>query len=73
VAKTHAGDFGNLTVDASGKGALHTVVPGLTLSRAPVAVAGHAMVLHEKADDFSQPVGNAGGRIGCGVITMTGR
>jgi hypothetical protein len=28
------------------------------------------VVLHEKADDFGQPTGNAGGRIGCGTIQL---
>jgi Cu-Zn family superoxide dismutase len=28
--------------------------------------------VHEKADDFGQPTGNAGGRVGCGVIAVTG-
>ncbi len=32
-------------------------------------VIGHAVVVHEKVDDFqTQPTGNAGGRVGCGVI-----
>jgi Cu-Zn family superoxide dismutase len=73
IAKTHAGDFGNIVVDANGKGALHTVVPGLLLSHGDASVAGRAFVLHEKADDFSQPVGNAGARIGCGPIIITGK
>ncbi len=73
IAKTHAGDFGNITVDSTGKGALHTVVPGLAISHGDAAVAGRAFVLHEKADDFSQPTGNAGGRIGCGPIIITGK
>jgi len=30
------------------------------------------VILHEKVDDFSQPVGNAGGRIACGSIVLTG-
>jgi Cu-Zn family superoxide dismutase len=29
------------------------------------------VILHEKEDDFGQPTGNAGGRIGCGVIHST--
>ena len=38
---------------------------------APHAVAGRAFILHEKQDDFGQPTGNAGGRIGCGKIDTT--
>ncbi len=73
VAKTHAGDFGSLTIDAKGQGTLHAVIPGLQLSKGDMPVAGRAFVLHEKADDFSQPTGNAGGRIGCGTIIITGK
>ena len=31
-------------------------------------ILGHGVVIHEKADDFGQPVGNAGGRLAVGVI-----
>ncbi|MBI2167628.1 MAG: superoxide dismutase family protein, partial [Candidatus Omnitrophica bacterium] len=46
------------------------VVPGLTLKEGEYAVAGRALILHEKEDDFGQPTGNAGGRIACGVIQL---
>ena len=32
------------------------------------SILGHAVIVHEKVDDWSQPVGNAGGRVACGVI-----
>ena len=34
----------------------------------PHSILGHGVVVHEKADDFGQPVGNAGGRLAVGVI-----
>ncbi len=68
----HAGDLGNITVGADGKATLEAVIPGVTLAAGPYTVGGRAVVLHEKVDDFSQPVGNAGGRIGCGPIVLTG-
>jgi Cu-Zn family superoxide dismutase len=70
IDKTHAGDFGNIVIGSDGKGVLSAVIPGLTLSYGPASVAGRAFILHEKADDFSQPAGNAGNRIACGPILI---
>lgn len=66
----HAGDFGNIEVAADGTGTLKTVISGLTLTGEKYNVEGKAVILHEKEDDFTQPTGNAGGRIGCGVIIL---
>jgi Cu-Zn family superoxide dismutase len=64
----HGGDLGNITVDNSGKGVLDVVVYGLSLDGSD-GVVGRAIVVHEKVDDLhSDPAGNSGGRIGCGVI-----
>jgi len=73
ISKTHAGDFGSITVTTEGIGSLHVVVPGLALTKGDTPVAGRAFVLHEKPDAFTQPVGNAGGRIACGPIVITGK
>ena len=66
----HAGDMGNVEVDAKGNGALTVFMPGLTLSEGMHSVARRSVILHEKADDFGQPTGNAGGRIACGIIDV---
>jgi Cu-Zn family superoxide dismutase len=66
--KRHAGDFGNLQADASGKAHLELTVDNITISGEKNPVLGHAMIVHEREDDGSQPTGNAGGRIGCGII-----
>lgn len=68
VTASHAGDLGNIEIGADGKGSLTMVVPQLTVSGGQYNVTDRAVILHEKEDDFGQPTGNAGGRIGCGVI-----
>ena len=68
----HAGDMPNFTVDAAGRSSATVVARGVTLDNGPHSVftgSGTALVIHEKADDMkSDPAGNAGARIACGVI-----
>lgn len=71
IAQAHAGDLGNITIGADGKGSVEAVIPNITLANSPNTVAGRSFIVHEKEDDFSQPVGNAGARQGCGVIIIT--
>jgi len=68
----HAGDLGNIRAGEDGVGKLKTFIPGLTLSGGPHSVAGRSVILHERKDDFGQPAGNAGARVGCGRIVITG-
>jgi len=69
----HAGDLQNLTVDAKGKAKVTVVVPGVTLGDGPNSLfhpQGTALVIHANPDDMkTDPAGNAGARIACGVIT----
>ncbi len=67
TAPRHLGDLGNIEADKSGKATYDMVDPDLPLSGAN-SIIGHGVVIHEKADDFGQPVGNAGGRLAVGVI-----
>lgn len=67
-AAAHAGDFGNIEAAENGHAVLEAVIPGLSLTEGKYNVAGKAIILHEKEDDFGQPTGNAGGRIACGII-----
>lgn len=65
----HSGDLGNMVVDDTGKGTLDVVVSGLSVSGAKDGVIGRSIVVHEKTDDLkSDPAGNSGTRIACGVI-----
>ena len=68
-AMRHAGDFGNITIESNGTGHLELVSDLLTVRPGPNSVVGRAVVFHEKEDDLkTQPTGNAGGRLGCGVV-----
>ena len=68
VEHAHAGDLGNIEISPEGTGKYEATLPHLKLQDKKYGVEGRAIVLHEKEDDFGQPTGNAGGRIGCGVI-----
>lgn len=70
-AAHHAGDMGNLTVGADGRGRLSFSTTAWTYKSTTSTTTeflGRALILHANKDDFSQPAGNAGMRIGCGVI-----
>lgn len=69
-AMAHLGDMGNLTVDAAGSGTLTLTNAAWEVGTGtPMDVIGKAVIIHAMPDDFAtQPTGNAGGRIGCGVI-----
>jgi Cu-Zn family superoxide dismutase len=66
----HAGDFGNVTADANGEVHTRFTTHSVSLKSGETTYpVGKAVVLHEKADDLvSQPSGNAGARIACGVL-----
>lgn len=69
-AQRHAGDAPNLLVDGQGKGMLRFTNPKITLlPGAKNSVLGRALVVHADADDYkTNPAGNSGGRVLCGVI-----
>lgn len=64
----HAGDWGNLVTNDQGVATINFTVENISLGRSRNEVLGRCIIVHEKADDGSQPSGNAGGRIGCGKI-----
>jgi Cu-Zn family superoxide dismutase len=71
-AGPHAGDLPNFTVGANGKAQFTVVAKSVTLgdgSNSLFHEGGTSLVIHEKADDYkTDPSGNAGTRIACGVI-----
>lgn len=68
----HAGDMNNFTVNAKGRAKFTVVNKDVTLgddSHSLFSNGGTALVIHAKADDLkTDPAGNAGDRIACGVI-----
>jgi Cu-Zn family superoxide dismutase len=72
-AAHHGGDMDNLVADAEGVAKVDVHASGVTLGGgAANDVAGRAVIVHASPDDYkTQPTGNAGGRIACGIITVT--
>lgn len=68
----HSGDLPNLTVNAEGRGRLNATTDNATLSagsRSVFDANGSAIVIHASQDDYqTDPTGNSGARIACGVI-----
>jgi Cu-Zn family superoxide dismutase len=64
----HMGDMGNLEADESGKAHLE-YTDAVILLNGPNSILGRSIVVHRNMDDLkSQPSGNAGPRVACGVI-----
>lgn len=69
AGKHHTGDLGNVKADADGLAVVDVRVEEVPIAEGDRAVLGRSLVLHEKADDLTtQPSGNSGARIACGVI-----
>lgn len=72
----HVGDLGNVDINANGEGTFHLVLQNAYYDVEQIgnwdALIGKAVVLHSGTDDLrSQPSGDAGNRIGCGVIVRS--
>lgn len=66
----HEGDLPNLLVDTGGRGAIGAVIPGATVA-AMLDADGATLVVHADPDDLmTDPSGNSGARIGCGVLAV---
>lgn len=65
----HAGDLPALSADKGGRAKLDVVLGGLTVGPGATSVVGRGLIVHADPDDFkTQPTGNSGARIACGVI-----
>ncbi len=71
---SHAGDLPNIVAKPDGTVAAEIMAAGVTLEEGKTTLYkkdGTSLIIHEKADDgMSQPAGNAGKRIACGVIDL---
>jgi Cu-Zn family superoxide dismutase len=66
----HGGDMGNLKADANGYAQATLEVRGISLGTEANSVIGRAVIVHAGIDDQkSQPAGNAGARVACGLIS----
>lgn len=70
----HMGDMPNMLIGSDGRGEMEYVVPGGMLRDGAMPLLdadGAAIVIHAQADDNkTDPAGNAGGRIACGVLAL---
>lgn len=68
-SQRHAGDLPALKADKRGRGKVDVTVDGISIGGGAGNIVGRTMIIHADPDDYkTQPTGNAGGRLACGVI-----
>ena len=68
----HAGDMPMLVADASGNASLSADLSPVTIGTGATDLIGRAVIVHKDPDDYkTQPTGNSGARVACGVITKS--
>lgn len=68
---SHAGDLPALSAGTDGRARLDVELGGLTISPGAASIVGRGLIVHADPDDFkTQPTGNSGARIACGVIQL---
>jgi superoxide dismutase, Cu-Zn family len=68
----HAGDMPALKADANGNAHLDTTLDVMSVNPGPTSIVGKGLIVHAGADDYkTQPTGNAGARVACGVINRS--
>jgi Cu-Zn family superoxide dismutase len=69
AGERHAGDLPPLKAAKNGRAKLDVTMDIITLQPGPASIVGRGLIIHADPDDFkTQPTGNAGARIACGVI-----
>jgi Cu-Zn family superoxide dismutase len=70
-AKRHAGDMGNVVAGSDGTASLEYVDSRLAFE-GPTSILGRGVIVHANPDDLkTQPTGDAGGRVACGVVGVS--
>lgn len=70
-SERHAGDLGNIVADENGVATYHRIDKRLKLNGSE-SIIGKGVIVHAKKDDLvTQPTGDAGGRVACGVIIVS--
>ena len=65
----HAGDLPSLKADKDGRAKVEVDLDIITVTPGPGSIVGRGLIVHADPDDYkTQPTGNAGARIACGVI-----
>ncbi len=68
-AERHAGDLPSLSANKEGRANVQVDLDMITLIPGPASIIGRGLIVHADPDDYkTQPTGNAGARIACGVI-----
>ena len=68
-AERHAGDLPALKANKDGRANVQADLDLITVTPGPASIIGRGLIVHADPDDYkTQPTGNAGARIACGVI-----
>jgi len=70
-AERHAGDLPALRANKEGRANVQIDLDIITLTPGPASIIGRGLIVHADPDDYkTQPTGNAGARLACGVIQV---
>ena len=69
TGERHAGDLPSLKANKEGRANVQVDLDVISVAPGPASIIGRGLIVHADRDDFkTQPTGNAGARIACGVI-----